>query len=734
MGTLIGAWVAAGVLAAGMAAVPVVAAEGNGPTTAPATTAPSADAPATGRTEPSIADAFSVPEVLVTATRNEMETFATPYMAYVVQMDTFGTNRQYRTTTKALEDVPGVMVQKTSHAQGSPYIRGFTSFRNLMMVDGIRLNNSIFRPGPNQYWNLIDPFTISRLEVVKGPSSVLYGSDAVGGTVNAILRRPEGYGGPTGWYRQLYGRTGTATRSFVGRGEVNAYVDGKVGILVGGTWQHFGDVRAGGGLGRQPFTGYDQCSGDFRIEYRADADTTVTAAHYQFYEDNAWRTHKTVHGVHWHGTTVGSEWRRVIDEGRSLTYLRYKRENLGGLVDAVEVTGSFQQLKETRWRVRNDGRSDRQGIDLRTYGVGLQLTSPSPVGEWTYGAEWYHDEVDTFKKKYNADGSFNSVAIQGPVGDDARYDLLGLYVQNRLPIGEQVEVILGGRYTYARAEAEKVEDPDTGNPIGIADDWDSLVGSARVSWFLDPAQHWNVFGGVSQGFRAPNLSDLTRLDTARSNEIETPSPGQQPEKYISYEVGVKARYSNLAAQASWFITDIEDMIVRTPTGRVVSGNNEVTKKNAGNGYVNGVELSARYRFLPQWTAFGQFAWLYGEVDTYPTSAPVVQREPLSRLAPPTGQLGLRWDDPDGKLWVESVATLAGEADELSTRDRGDTQRIPPGGTPGYFTMDLRGGVKVTEGLDVWAGLENLTNENYRVHGSGVNEPGLNFKFGMKWRF
>jgi hemoglobin/transferrin/lactoferrin receptor protein len=126
--------------------------------------------------------------------------------------------------------------------------------------------------------------------------------------------------------------------------------------------------------------------------------------------------------------------------------------------------------------------------------------------------------------------------------------------------------------------------------------------------------------------------------------------------------------------------------------------------------------------------------MYGEVDTFPTSAPVTRREPLSRLMPPTGHVGLRWNQPNNKLWVETVFTVAGEADPLSTRDQADTQRIPPGGTPGYFTVDLRGGYKVTEGLEIWAGLENLTNEDYRIHGSGVNEPGINFKMGMKWRF
>ncbi len=677
---------------------------------------------------------FDVPEVLVTASRSEMEAFAAPYSTEVIPFDGFARRGLYRTTTDALEHVPGVMVQKTAHAQGSPYIRGFTGFRTLMLVDGIRLNNAIFRDGPNQYWNLIDPYTIDRLEVVKGPSSVLYGSDAIGGTVNAILRRPDGYGEGLQSYRQLFGRYATAERGLSGRGEAVVTYDSWLGALAGGTVRHFGDLYGGTFVGTQEFTGYEVCSGDARIEIHPTPDSTLTFAHYQLYKDDAWRTHKTIHGISWQGTTVGDELERVLDEGRSLTYLRYAQRNTGAFVDAWQVTASLQQITERRWRIRDDGRMDRQGADVWTSGLAAQFETPSEIGRWTYGAEWYHDDVQSFKDRWNADGSFDRSDIQGPVGDNATYDLVGVFVQDAVPLHDRVELILGGRYTFARAEADKVQDPDSGSVIGIADEWHSLVGSGRLSWFVDEAEHWNVFGGVSQGFRAPNLSDLTRLDTARSGEIETPTPELDPERFITYEAGVKTKYDNVVAQAAYFFTDIDDMIVRTPTGEVVSGDNEVTKSNVGDGYVHGVELGARWRFHPQLTAFGNVTWMYGEVDTFPTSARIERSEPISRLMPPTGQAGMRWDHPSGDYWAQAAMNVAGKADELSTRDRADTQRIPPGGTPGYVTVDLRGGWRVKEGLEVWAGVENLLNDDHRIHGSGVNEPGINLKLGAQWRF
>ncbi len=673
-------------------------------------------------------------EVLVTATRSEMKSFAAPYSVNTVDVNGFSSNRMYRTTTDALRDVPGVMIQKTSNAQGSPYIRGFTGYRTLMLVDGIRLNNSTFRDGPNQYWNLIDPYTIDRLEVVKGPSSVLYGSDAVGGTVNAVLRRPDGYGEGLQGYRQVYGQVASAQRSYIGRGEAVATYGPWLGIMAGGTWKDFGDVDGGQGVGIQKKTGYGVCSGDVKIEYHPDPTTTWTFAHYQLYEDNAWRTHATIYGTSWYGTAVGTDLRRVIDEGRSLSYARYRKDRVSECFDSIELTASFQTLGEEQWRTQSNGREIRDRTDVNTYGLGMQFVTPSKIGKWTYGAEWYHDEVGSSSRTLNADGSLRSVAIQGPVGDDASYDLLGVYVQDVIPLCERVDLTLGERYTFARAEAGKVRDPDTGDRISIADEWNSMVGSARLAWFVDPKEHWNVYGGVSQGFRAPNLSDLSRFDTAQSGEFEVAAPGLDPEKYISYETGVKAKYDDFAAQASYFYTDITDMIVRTPTGGTINGQPEVTKQNVGNGYVQGVETGASWRFCPQWTLFGTLAWIDGQADSYPTSAPVIKREPLSRLMPTTTQVGLRWDHPNKKLWAETSCTFTDRADRLTAADRRDTQRIPPGGTPGYTVLDIRAGWKVCDGLDVWSAVENVTDQDYRIHGSGVNEPGTNFKVGAKWRF
>ena len=130
---------------------------------------------------------------------------------------------------------------------------------------------------------------------------------------------------------------------------------------------------------------------------------------------------------------------------------------------------------------------------------------------------------------------------------------------------------------------------------------------------------------------------------------------------------------------------------------------------------------------------GVFTWMDGEVDTYPTSDDVLVTEHIDRLMPPTGRLGLRWDQPN-RYWVEASCSMAAKADKLSTRDASDTSRIPPGGTPGYTVYEVRMGWQCAEGLILSLAVENITDEDYRIHGSGVNEPGRNIVCAADWTF
>lgn len=673
-------------------------------------------------------------DVVITATRNESATFDVPATVEVLDVADLQQRKLARTVPEALHAVPGVMVQKTGHGQGSPYIRGFTGFRTLFLIDGIRLNHSLFRDGPNQYWNTVDPLTIDRLEVVKGSGSVLYGSDAIGGTVHAITRSFDPIGIARGWQPRLYYRYASAEDAQVVRGEIGAATGDAVRIFGGVSGKDFGDVRGGREVGLQPRTGYDEIGGDVKVEYRFNHDAELVFAHQQVAQDDAWRTHKTQFAKSWEGTEVGDERRRSLDQTRRLTYLQVRGRHLAPAVDGLIASLSWHTQEEEQLRIRSDGRSDREGFAVDTFGAWFQVETASPVGRWTYGGDWYRDDVASFLKRYAADGSLTSVHIQGPVADDANYDLAGLFAQDDVALSDGLDLIVGARYTYAHAEADRFQDPVSGEVASLSNSWDTVVGSARLLWAVDPDDHWHGFVGVSQAFRAPNFSDLTSSVEARSDEQEVPATDVAPERFLTGEIGVKARFARATFTVSYYYTDIDGMIIRAPTGTVTEdGLREVTKRNSGDGFVHGVELSGSLRLPADLTAFGAFAWLEGEVDAFITSDGPAVRAPINRLMPPTTTLRLRWEPEAGRGWLEGEVTAAGEADRLSPGDASDTQRIPPGGTPGYGMLTVRGGLEIRDGLTLSAAVENITDEDYRIHGSGQNEPGTNFVIGLDWR-
>ncbi len=676
----------------------------------------------------------TLPEVVVTALRAETALAEVPGTVHVVDRDDLQANAP-RTTPDALRGLPSVMVQKTAYGQGSPYLRGFTGFRTLMMVDGIRLNNSTFRDGPNQYWNTVDPWSVARYETVMGPASVLYGSDAVGGAVNALTLAPPAWAGQPTWERTLAVRAATADESLQARAGVRGRATEKLGYSAGITWKKFNDVRGGADVGRQRHTGYDEADFDLRADYAFDSGATLTLAHQQVAQDDAWRTHSTVYGIDWEGLKTGDDQKRVYDQNRALTYLRLADDERAGAVAAYRLTLSRQAQDERLHRLRADGRRDESGVDVTTWAAAFELESPSPVGRWVYGVDVSHDEVDSFSRRYKADGSLNKEEIQGPVADDAAYDLVGVFVQDTASLFDgALEVTPGVRYTYAALDADRVLDPVGGEATSREDDWDSVVGSLRALAPLGAERRHAVYAGLSQGFRAPNLSDLTRLDTARSDEIETPVEDLDPERFVSAEVGARYDDGRRSAEIAGYYTWIENLIVRTPTGEIVDDLREVTKKNAGEGYVAGVELTLGWQVAEDWHLRLSGSWMDGKVDTYPTSDPVAERDYVSRLMPLTGQAAVRWQPVGQPFWLEAVVDAAEKATRLSADDERDTQRIPPGGTPGYAVLTLRGGATVMDDLQLTVALENVADEDYRIHGSGVNEPGRNLVVQAEWTF
>jgi hemoglobin/transferrin/lactoferrin receptor protein len=168
------------------------------------------------------------------------------------------------------------------------------------------------------------------------------------------------------------------------------------------------------------------------------------------------------------------------------------------------------------------------------------------------------------------------------------------------------------------------------------------------------------------------------------------------------------------------------VIIRTPTGRTISGQREVTKTNAAESSVNGIEWQLSYLAMDRLTLYTDGMWIDGWQESFPvaTSTETV-KEPIDLLMPTTWHLGARLVLPDPRMQVDLMVEHASEQDQLSSRDIADTQRIPPGGTPAYTTLNLRSDWRMRDGVTLSLAFDNITDEDYRIHGSGVNEPGRN---------
>ncbi|HIE69472.1 MAG TPA: hypothetical protein EYP98_04540 [Planctomycetes bacterium] len=168
------------------------------------------------------------------------------------------------------------------------------------------------------------------------------------------------------------------------------------------------------------------------------------------------------------------------------------------------------------------------------------------------------------------------------------------------------------------------------------------------------------------------------------------------------------------------------------TSFAITGEVITAPTNGADGYLWGAELEGTMRLCDTLTATGMVAYVDGEVDTFPTTESLTSvREPVSRLMPLTSSLAVRWQQPASDLWLGVRVTAVARGGRLSTRDRGDTSRIPPSGTPGYLHVMLNAGYQASESMELFFTLDNATDIDYRVHGSGLNEPGINAIVGGK---
>lgn len=664
-------------------------------------------------------------ELSVVATGSEKPLKEAPYTVYRISGEDLQLRLQDKSFVDALDRVPGVMLQKTGHGMTSPYLRGYTASRTVLMVDGVKLNNSILREGPNQYWNTVDPYFFDNVDVMMGPASVLYGSDAVGGTVYVSSSLDRGRAGAgTQWLGgDMFYRYSTAEDSHSVHTKGTVAVGDKFALKLGATGQDFGDLRSGENYENE-YTDYRQWGMNLRGQYWFDNDHSFYFGVDSFQQDDVDRPHKTTAAEPWHGITPGKDTRRVYDHQRHAAFGRYQMRKGNGFIHEMDLGLSYQYVEENYFADRRASKSRVEHADTKvgTFAANLRLQTLSDFGTWDYGFEFAKDKVDASKVYYKNDGTVD-VKEQGLVADDSDYYTYALFLQNTYEFNPSWTWVNGFRYTWNRMEAGDVF--IDGTTQSLNGNWDAPSFSTRLLYNVD--EHLTLYGGVSTGFRAPNLSDATRDDEFGGGE-EAPTADLDSERFISYELGMRLNESKGWLNAAVYYTQMFDRIARIKLP-------DNTKKNLEEGFIYGFEVAGEYYLTDSWSVFGDVAWQYGSEENYPGRNLDNETDdlPVSRIMPLTATAGLRYEPAGSKFWGEFYVDMAEGQDRYAEAEKSDN-RFPPGGTPGYAVFNVRGGYQLTKDTAMTLGVENIFDESYRVHGSGVNEPGVNFMVSLRTRF
>ncbi len=667
---------------------------------------------------------------LDSAVRSEKSLFDLPSLGTVIDRQLIA-EKQPADMARLLQNEVGVLVQQTARGQASPFLRGLTGQEVLILIDGVRLNNSIFRFGPNQYFNLIDPGQVDRVEIVRGPQSVLWGSDAIGGVINVVTRSADPLGGnyASGGFTEYFSTADLASYTRVG-GE-GWY--GNWGVFGGASYLNVHDLDRGGGLGRQPFTNYDQYAGDVKFNSLLGDDHLLTLALQHFEQQDVPRSDRFLPFVL--GPPSSTPRPTFFDpQQRDLAYIRLQGLAYNPLFDAYTTTLLYGRNKEGSREIRSATRTDLGEFDVDTIGYNLTLARDlGDFGRFTYGGDFYYDDVDASRFRFNP--ATGSVVQDNPqIPDDARYHRAGGFINWDVPLTDRWSAMAGVRYEMAQAHG--TINAVSGTPQTFDRSYQDWIASIGMGYLLTP--ELQLVGNVSEGFRAPNLDDLTADNTVNQANRDIPSLDVQPEHSRTYEVGLKLDTPRLRGQVFQFWNDFQDKIQRQavdaagnpvpdvigPFGTIVPGSNNFIRINS-DAYIYGTELYGEYLLPDGWSLYGNFWYTYG-VD-------VGRSQPLSRMPPAQGILGVRWREADGSRWFDVYTWLVHRQDRYAPENNTDS-RFPLGGTPGYATLNMRLGTRLGRRGAHRASLtlENMTDKLYRVLGSGIDGPGFNAILGWSW--
>jgi len=630
----------------------------------------------------------------------------------------------------ALEE-PGLQLLRTSPSIAGLYIRGLTGNKVNTYVDGVRYSTSAVRGGITTFMDLIDPTMLQAAEILRGPSSAQYGSDALGGSIQYLTFVPALSDGPARISGHLGGRFNSADWSY-GANVLAQYSSARFAVLAGSAARRIDALRAGGGIDshaavtrffgltsdrfvddRLPDTEFTQYGGLFKINWAPTARDQILISYSQGRQEGGKRTDQLLGGD---GNLVAD----LKDLRGDLFYVKYNRYGLGPF-DQFTAVYSYNAQREERINQGGNGnpKATITHEPEQTVAHGFQLRAHkawSARHEFHVGFDYYPESIDAPSTGYNPVTGVSSVR-RGRVPDGATYRSLGAYVQDSFDLWpDRLRFIGGLRYGTARYESKASDSPMVkGSPLWPDDSMSASSLTFRAGLVGMLGRGFTVSANVSRGFRAPHMTDLGTIgltgsgfqvsantvrglgatigDSASGTAASTGIPVETllPETSLSWEAGLGYRGEHFATETSIFLNTARDNIVYQalilPQGAVGTALGDQIVSSQGSTGVVYVPASsspvlvrtnfgdARIYGLEHW-----LQWRITDRWSVSTVLTLLRTEDIATgLAPnieggtpgPDFYLKLRYSHPRGNYWLEPYLHLAGKQDRLSSLDLED---------------------------------------------------------------
>lgn len=698
---------------------------------------------------------ISLDNVVVTSKRWEENKSEIPNTITVVTpRDVDFQNPQ--TTADMLGLSGNVFIQKSQLGGGSPMIRGFSTNRLLIVVDGVRMNTAIFRSGNLQNVISLDANSLDHTEIIFGPGSVIYGSDAIAGVMSFHTLTPHlaSDGSPVF-------NAGAMTRFSSADLEKTGHIHFNIGLkhlsfLSSLTYTDFGDLRMGSN-GPDEYlrpTYQERINGHDSVLVNSDPKVQKITGYNQinfmqkvlFSPVNEWEFE---YGFHYSTSSDVTRYDRLVrPKGNTLrsaewyygpqdwmmNSLAITNYNMNSIYDLFKIILAYQNFEESR-HDRNLNAPDRTNRIEKVNAFSLNFDLIKKINESSnlfYGAEVILNKVASSGTTENIiTGLVSPDASRYP--DGSTWNSYGIYLTYKNKFSPQYVLQTGIRYNYITLDAE-FDTTFYPFPFTKANmKTGAVTGNAGLVWH--PQSDWQFNFNLSTGFRAPNVDDLGKIFDSEPGSVVVPNPDLKPEYAYSAELGLMKVFSDLLEfDVAGYYTYLDNALVRrdfTMNGLdslMYDGTMSKVQaiQNAAYAYIWGIESTLEFNFVKYFSFRTEFNYQKGEEEDDAGNV-----TPLRHAAPWFGQtkLSFRKDKTgislsmiyNGEISFEDLSPSEYEKDYLYALDANGNIY-----SPAWYTLNLKISYQIFDNIELYFGVENITDQRYRPYSSGITAAGRNF--------